>query len=116
MVSSITHLTSTQQLSQILSESKGKLSVSTFCKPYIGTLYSYPPVGHRFSRDMASLRFFRAAHGANPLEFSFSRCGPCHAIAPVFEKLSKQYENVNFLKCDVDAAQEIAREYSVSAM
>jgi thiol-disulfide isomerase/thioredoxin len=44
------------------------------------------------------------------------RCRPCHAIAPVFEKLAKQYTNVNFLKCDVDAVSEIAQAYQVSAM
>ncbi|KAG6910516.1 hypothetical protein DXG01_009935 [Tephrocybe rancida] len=44
------------------------------------------------------------------------RCGPCHAIAPVYEALSKQYTGVNFLKCDVDAAKDVASKYSVSAM
>ncbi|KAI0049256.1 hypothetical protein FA95DRAFT_1571322 [Auriscalpium vulgare] len=44
------------------------------------------------------------------------RCGPCHQIAPAYDALSKQYGNVNFLKCDVDAAQEVAGKYSVSAM
>lgn len=44
------------------------------------------------------------------------RCGPCHAIAPHYESLSKKYTNVNFLKCDVDAAKEVASSYSVSAM
>lgn len=44
------------------------------------------------------------------------RCGPCHAIAPTFEALAKQYKNVNFLKCDVDAARDVASLYSVSAM
>ena len=44
------------------------------------------------------------------------RCGPCHAIAPKFESLAKEYKNVNFLKCDVDAAQDVAQEYKVSAM
>ncbi|KAF8514741.1 thioredoxin-domain-containing protein [Gautieria morchelliformis] len=73
----ITHLTSTQQLSQILSVSKDKLSV---------------------------------------IDFHATWCGPCHAIAPVFEKLAKQYTNVNFLKCDVDAVKEIAQAYQVSAM
>lgn len=45
-----------------------------------------------------------------------SRCGPCHTIAPAYEALAKQYTNVNFLKCDVDAAQEVAGRYSISAM
>jgi thioredoxin len=44
------------------------------------------------------------------------RCGPCRVIAPVFEKLAKQHPNVNFLKCDVDEVQEIARTYRVTAM
>ena len=47
---------------------------------------------------------------------SFHRCGPCHMIAPVFENLSKQYKNVNFLKCDVDAAKDVAGRYRISAM
>ncbi|KAH9968649.1 thioredoxin-domain-containing protein [Russula dissimulans] len=50
------------------------------------------------------------------IDFHATWCGPCHAIAPVFEALSKQYADVNFLKCDVDAAQDVARRYSVSAM
>jgi len=37
-------------------------------------------------------------------------------IAPTFESLSKQYKNVNFFKCDVDAAKDVAALYSVSAM
>ncbi|GAA5910573.1 hypothetical protein JCM5296_002954 [Sporobolomyces johnsonii] len=44
------------------------------------------------------------------------RCGPCHAIAPTFEKLSSQYRAATFAKVDVDAAQDIARAYGVRAM
>lgn len=44
------------------------------------------------------------------------RCGPCHAIAPVYEALAKQYTSVNFFKCDVDDAQDVAQKYAVSAM
>ena len=44
------------------------------------------------------------------------RCGPCHMIAPTFESFASQYKNVNFLKCDVDAAKDVASTYSVSAM
>jgi len=50
------------------------------------------------------------------IDFHATWCGPCHAIAPAFEALSKEYTSVNFLKCDVDAAFEVARLYSVSAM
>ncbi|KAH8099318.1 thioredoxin-domain-containing protein [Cristinia sonorae] len=50
------------------------------------------------------------------IDFHATWCGPCHAIAPTFEALSKQYKNVNFLKCDVDAAKDVAGRYRVSAM
>ncbi|KAH9982793.1 thioredoxin-domain-containing protein [Lactifluus volemus] len=50
------------------------------------------------------------------IDFHASWCGPCHAIAPTYEALSKQYTNVNFLKCDVDAAQDVAGRYSIRAM
>jgi len=50
------------------------------------------------------------------VDFHATWCGPCHAIAPAYEALSRQYSSVNFLKCDVDAAQDVARRYSVGVM
>ncbi|KAG6337067.1 hypothetical protein ID866_2020 [Astraeus odoratus] len=50
------------------------------------------------------------------IDFHATWCGPCHAIAPTFEALAKQYPNVSFLKCDVDAARDVASAYKVSAM
>jgi len=50
------------------------------------------------------------------IDFHATWCGPCHAIAPTYESFSKEYKNVNFLKCDVDAAREVASRYSISAM
>ncbi|KAG9314093.1 thioredoxin-like protein [Chiua virens] len=50
------------------------------------------------------------------IDFHAAWCGPCHAIAPTFEALAKQYPKVNFVKCDVDAARDVASAYKVSAM
>ncbi|ELU40912.1 Thioredoxin domain-containing protein [Rhizoctonia solani AG-1 IA] len=47
---------------------------------------------------------------------SYGRCGPCHQIAPRYEHLAKINPQVHFLKCDVDAAQDVARHYKISAM
>ena len=44
------------------------------------------------------------------------RCGPCHTIAPVYETLARKHKNVNFLKCDVDVAKDVASRYAISAM
>jgi thioredoxin 1 len=45
-------------------------------------------------------------------------CGPCHAIAPVYASLAKQHSspNLTFTKIDVDAQQQLAREYGITAM
>jgi len=52
-------------------------------------------------------------------DFYADWCGPCKAIAPVFEQLSKKHskpKSVTFAKVNVDSQQEIARQYGVSAM
>ncbi|GLB35864.1 putative thioredoxin-domain-containing protein [Lyophyllum shimeji] len=50
------------------------------------------------------------------IDFHATWCGPCHAIAPTYEALSKQYKGVNFLKCDVDVGKDVASRYAISAM
>ncbi|GAA6051833.1 hypothetical protein JCM3770_005489 [Rhodotorula araucariae] len=50
------------------------------------------------------------------IDFHAAWCGPCHAIAPVFEKLAGQHPGVSFVKVDVDKAQEISRAFRVTAM
>ncbi|RDW81294.1 thioredoxin-like protein 1 [Aspergillus mulundensis] len=51
-------------------------------------------------------------------DFHAQWCGPCHAIAPVYEQLSAQLSRPNriaFTKIDVDQQQEIAKAYGVTA-
>ncbi|KAJ7925922.1 thioredoxin-domain-containing protein [Mycena leptocephala] len=50
------------------------------------------------------------------IDFHATWCGPCHTISPTFESLSRQFRGVNFFKCDVDAAKDVAELYRVSAM
>ncbi|QRW08675.1 peptide-N(4)-(N-acetyl-beta-glucosaminyl)asparagine amidase [Ceratobasidium sp. AG-Ba] len=50
------------------------------------------------------------------IDFHATWCGPCHQIAPRYESLAQSHPHVRFLKCDVDAAQDVARKYSISAM
>lgn len=51
------------------------------------------------------------------VDFTAAWCGPCKALAPLYEKLSAKYgSRMTFLKVDVDQNQEIAREYEIRAM
>ncbi len=44
-------------------------------------------------------------------------CGPCRAIAPLFERLAGQYMGrARFLKVDVDSARDISQQCGISAM
>ncbi|KAB2573104.1 Thioredoxin [Lasiodiplodia theobromae] len=52
-------------------------------------------------------------------DFYADWCGPCKAIAPVFEQLAQQEAKpgrLSFVKVDVDAQQGVAGKYGVSAM
>ncbi|GAA5998420.1 uncharacterized protein JCM10292_001184 [Rhodotorula paludigena] len=51
------------------------------------------------------------------IDFHAVWCGPCKAIAPVFQRLASQYGGrVQFLKVDVDAVPDVAQRFQVSAM
>ncbi|GAA5848520.1 hypothetical protein JCM3766R1_005674 [Sporobolomyces carnicolor] len=43
-------------------------------------------------------------------------CGPCKAIAPVFDNLAKSADWVKFVRFDVDKLPAIAQKYKVTAM
>lgn len=57
-----------------------------------------------------------AGENLSVIDFHATWCGPCHAIAPVYESLAKDYPSVKFFKCDVDQAQDVAQRYTISAM
>ena len=51
------------------------------------------------------------------VDFFATWCGPCKAIAPVFDVLKGEYgEKINFVSVDVDADNETARRYGIEAM
>lgn len=52
------------------------------------------------------------------VDFYADWCGPCKAIAPVFQSLAEKESKpgkLQFVKVDVDSQQEVARKYGVSA-
>ena len=48
--------------------------------------------------------------------FSANWCGPCKQIAPVFEKLSHKYNNIKFIKIDVDKNRDAANEFEIGSI
>lgn len=50
------------------------------------------------------------------LKFSATWCGPCRAFAPFMDKLDAQYPGVAMYEVDLDANQDIAQQYTVTAV
>ncbi|CAM9265319.1 unnamed protein product [Heterosigma akashiwo] len=52
------------------------------------------------------------------LYFSAVWCGPCMTMGPVVETMAgdSKYENVVFIKVDVDENEDIAERYDIEAM
>ena len=43
-------------------------------------------------------------------------CGPCKAFGPVFERVSEELSNVQFVKVNVDEAVELASEFGIRSI
>eukprot|EP01132_Coremiostelium_polycephalum_P004327 gene4327-5417_t len=50
------------------------------------------------------------------VDFTAVWCPPCQAIAPLFKQLAKQYQDVVFLKVDVDKCRNTSSKYGISSM
>ena len=50
------------------------------------------------------------------VDFFANWCGPCKILTPKLEELSKKYENIVFVKVDVDDFEEITRLHKIEAM
>ncbi|EPS72137.1 thioredoxin, partial [Genlisea aurea] len=48
--------------------------------------------------------------------FTASWCGPCHLMQPVVTDFADKYDNVEFIKIDVDEMEKVAEEFSVRIM
>jgi len=50
------------------------------------------------------------------IDFFAEWCGPCKILGPIFEKVADDYEDINFIKIDIDHAPELAAKYEISSI
>lgn len=50
------------------------------------------------------------------IDFFATWCGPCRAIAPSIEAMSREMPEVTFVKVDVDQSKDIAQSFNIRAM
>jgi len=50
------------------------------------------------------------------VDFTATWCGPCQRIAPLFNQLADENEDVVFVKVDVDENEDVAAACNISAM
>ncbi len=43
-------------------------------------------------------------------------CGPCQMVAPIYDKLAKEYSNFKFCKININDNPETAREYQIMSI
>lgn len=50
------------------------------------------------------------------VKFSAQWCGPCRQFEPIFNSVSAQQSNVEFVKVDIDRSKDIASKYNVRSI
>src|SRR3954465_6735683 len=50
------------------------------------------------------------------VDFWAEWCGPCHAVAPVLDRIADEHEDIQIVKVNVDHEQGLAQRYGVSSI
>jgi thioredoxin 1 len=50
------------------------------------------------------------------VHFSADWCQPCHAFAPIFEKVAAQYSSIKFGSIDVEQQKELADDFNIRSV
>lgn len=86
---------------------------------------------HKMAKELTKAEFIEKVYNfeANPREWKYEGskpcivdfyatwCGPCKALAPVLEELSKEYEGkINVYKVDVDKEEGLAAAFGIRSI
>ncbi|KAI6133714.1 putative thioredoxin [Pisolithus croceorrhizus] len=63
-------------------------------------------------------QFQELINGEEPvvIDFYADWCGPCKAISPIFETLSKKFGTIKFRKVNTDEQEQISQEAGIRAL
>ena len=50
------------------------------------------------------------------VDFYADWCGPCKMLGPVLEEVSKDYNDINFVKVNVDDNEDLATEFGIMSI
>ncbi|MGI8421358.1 MAG: thioredoxin [Gaiellaceae bacterium] len=50
------------------------------------------------------------------VDFWAEWCGPCHAVAPVLDKIADEHSELKVVKVNIDQEQGLAQRYGVSSI
>jgi thioredoxin 1 len=50
------------------------------------------------------------------VDFWAEWCGPCHAVAPVLDKIVEEHDDFRLVKVNIDEEQELASRYGVMSI
>jgi len=50
------------------------------------------------------------------VDFFAEWCQPCKILSPTLEALSEEFENIKFVKVDIDTLESLAEEFNVEAV
>eukprot|EP00629_Pelagomonadales_sp_RCC1024_P016640 CAMPEP_0119280606 /NCGR_PEP_ID=MMETSP1329-20130426/23048_1 /TAXON_ID=114041 /ORGANISM="Genus nov. species nov., Strain RCC1024" /LENGTH=151 /DNA_ID=CAMNT_0007281201 /DNA_START=156 /DNA_END=607 /DNA_ORIENTATION=+ len=82
----------------------------------------FPECGGRVKAVHTTNEFYEAVADAKKrkrlllCDFYATWCPPCRKAAPIYGRLSEQYDKCDFIKLDVDECKGVARKEEVSAM